>query len=130
MLDGGIEPGVTVEHIVTASEISSSGDGFAALWVQLISREHFLNHAVVSFVFVQGVYNPVAPVPEMFLAVAKHTSKSVPIRISPNIHPVPAPSFSVMWAGKQLIDCVLMACIREELLSRGWQTNQVEIKTS
>ena len=70
MLDGGVEPGSTVEEIIIAREKTGGPQRLQVRGCQLIGREHFLNHPIIALVGIERFHDPIAPMPDVFLAVA------------------------------------------------------------
>ena len=98
VLDGGVEPGCAVEEIIVAREKTSGPQRLEVGGRQLIGGEHFVNHAIVALVGVERLYDPIAPMPDVFLAVAQLRAEPVPVGVAPDIHPVPRPAFAMMGA--------------------------------
>src|SRR5439155_5786724 len=105
VVDCVLEPNVAVEHVpVPRQETGSACD----VWIvrrQFVTRQHFDDHLVVAFVLVDGFDDPVAPVPDVPLAVAHLVLRtpSVPIAVAPDVHPVPSPSLAIERARQQLV---------------------------
>ena len=70
VLDGGIKPGGAIEEIVVTCEETSGSNRLGIFRYEFVGGEHFQNHAVVALVFVQRFHNPIAPMPDVLLAVA------------------------------------------------------------
>ena len=105
----------------------SSGDVF-------VGREHRDDHAIVRLVAVERLDDPVAPVPDVRLAVADLLAPAGPVAVPPDVHPVPAPALAVPRAGQQAIDDLLVGvgdCVGQEgmkLVGRGRQAGQIEVQ--
>ena len=130
MLDGGVEPGGAVEEIIIAREKTRGAQGIRISRRQFIRGEHFLNHPVKPLVVVEGFDDPIAPMPNVFLAVAQLRAEAVPIGVAPDIHPVPRPAFAVMRALEQFIDNHLPRPRVHQLLTRGWKPDEIEVQTA
>ena len=90
--------------------------------------EHLLDHPVVGLVRVERLDDPVAPPPDVRLALADLRLVAVPVAVPPDVHPVPAPALAVLRRGEQAIDDRLV--VRQlvaQLLRRRRQADQIEI---
>ena len=65
---------------------------------QLIRRQHFDDHLMVGFVLVQRLHDPVFPSPDHGIAVHHigHGSAAIPVAITPDVHPVSSPAFTML----------------------------------
>src|SRR4051812_15314908 len=99
------------EEILTCQE--SCGTKFIQIvWVELIGVEHLADHFVVSDVGVQRIDDPIAPMPYVLLAVTQLIAEPPPVAVAPNVHPMAAPTLSVLWGPKQLIREALIPSVR------------------
>ena len=71
---------------------------------EFIRREHLANHLVVGFVGGEGIDDPVAPAPDIRLALTDFVGVAIPVAVPPDIHPVPGPALGVLGPGEQLVD--------------------------
>jgi len=69
-------------------------------------------------------------VPEVFLAVAKLVAETIPVRIAPDIKPVPCPSLPVLWTCQKVIDDNLVRPGIRSLGLGGRQADKIEIQAS
>ena len=104
VLDGGVQPGSTIEEVVVAGEKAGGPQGVVVVGRQLVGSKHFLNHAVEALAVVEGFDDPVAPMPDVLLAVAQLFVEAVPVAVAPDVHPVPSPAFAILGTGEQFID--------------------------
>ena len=94
-----------------------------------------LDHAVVALVLVERADDPVAPAPDLAVAVhhVGHGAAAVPVAVPPDVHPVPAPALAVLGAGQQPVDDLLVGVRRRvgeegvQLLAGRRQADQVEV---
>src|SRR5262249_330274 len=89
------------------------------------------------FIFVQRLDDPVAPVPDVALAVPYFVgAASIPIAVAPDVHPVTSPALAILRARQKLIHDLLIGILgaigqkRVDLLASGWDADQVEIHPS
>ena len=77
--------------------------------------------------------DPVAPVPDVLLAVAEFGPEAPPVGIAPDIQEVPAPPLAVLRRGQQLIDYLLVSIRRRvveercRLFGRRRQADEIEV---
>ena len=125
-----VQPGSAVKEVVVAGEKTRGPDSTRVGGGQFVSGQHFLNHAVVALVVVEGLYNPVTPTPNVLLAVSKLFIETVPIRITPDVHPVTGPALTVLGAGEEFIHNRLPCPSVMQLFVRRRQADEVEIETA
>ena len=79
----------------------------------LVGGQHFQDHAIVALVFVEGLDDPISPVPEVSLTVLNQpeSPQAVPIAVAPHIHPMSTPALPVMRALQQSIDKALIGLV-------------------
>ena len=70
VFDSLIHPACAVEKEVLAGQVTCCTEFGAIGRVNFIGRQHLANHLIVRQIFVEGFDDPVAPVPDIFLAVA------------------------------------------------------------
>ncbi len=123
---------VPAEDVPVANQEPGRRQGGGVLRLQLVAREHLLHHAVVALVRVQGLDDPVSPAPDVAVAVADFLAEAVPVAVTPDVHPMPAPSFPVPRAGQEPIDGTRIGiggAIGQEgadLLPRGGEAGQIQ----
>src|SRR5690606_4519930 len=86
MFDGVVEPDIPVELVPVPSQIPGRSQDLGVRRSELVAGEHLLNHLVVRAVGIQRLDNPIAPSPEMILALADFIAISRPISVTPDIH--------------------------------------------
>ena len=102
----------------------------------LIRREHLDNHAVVRLVGIYRFDDPIAPAPNVGLAFPDLGAVPRPVAVTPDVHPMPAPSFPVAGTGEQSLHnlCIpLVGRLRRELLQlrrRGRDADEVQVEPS
>ena len=104
VLDGIRQPGVAVEDVPVAGQEAGGADRVGIVRRKFVAREHLQDHPVVALVGVERRDDPVAPVPEMRMAVPGLLAQSVPVAIPPDVHPVPCPALAVSRAGQEPVD--------------------------
>ena len=115
----------------TRKPLARSGVGIAGR--DLVGRQHFADHLVVGLVGIERLDDPIAPPPDVRLALAHLGPIAVPIAIAPHVHPVPAPALAILRAGQQPIDHALISVVgrigheRTQLGGRRRQTDQIQI---
>ena len=97
VLDCFIEPACAIEFEILPCQKTGRSQLVRIIRIQFISCQHFAQHLVIPLVTVDGFHDPVPPVPEMLLRVPHFRSQSPPVTVSPDIHPVTPPAFSVLW---------------------------------
>ena len=78
------------------------------------------DHAVVALVGVERLDDPVAPAPDVRLAVAHLLAPAGPVAVAPDVHPVPAPALAVPRDRQQPIDDLLVR-VRRRVREEGVQ---------
>ena len=110
-----------------ARTVSGSSGG------QLVAGEHLLDHPVVALVGVERLDDPVAPVPDMRVAVAGLLAQPIPVAVSPDVHPVPPPALAMTRAASSrstTFSCAFGGVISEEGVEScrvGREADQVEV---
>ena len=107
VLDRVVEPHVAIEFVPTASEIACRPQRLRIGRSDFIAGEHLADHLVVGLIGVERFDDPISPAPDVPLAVANFVAKARPIAVSPDVHPVPAPTFAVVGAGEQVVDNIV-----------------------
>ena len=100
VLDGVVQPSRSIEQKVASRQKPGRAERLVIGRRDFVGRQHLGQHAVVSLVVVQGLDDPIAPMPDVFLAVAKLLSQTVPVGVPPNVHPVTPPAFAIMGTGQ------------------------------
>ena len=98
MLNQVFLPSLVVPFEPTAHQVPCGYKTLIVIRHQLISRKHLDNHLIVRFVLVNRPNNPVSPSPNHGITVHHigHRATTVPITVSPDIHPVPCPTFAML----------------------------------
>ena len=132
MFDDLVEPCGAVEEVVGAAEEAGGAEGGAVVGGCFVGGEHVGDHAVEAGVGVEGFDDPVAPVPDVFLAVAELGVEAPPIAVAPEVHEVAGPAFAELGGGEELVDdggAGVGRGIGEERGGEGgggWETGEVE----
>jgi hypothetical protein len=95
VLDGGVQPGGAVEEVVAAGEEAGGAEVVCVQGVDFICGKHLAEDEGVAFVCVEAFNDPVPPVVEVFLAVAELVAEAVPVCVTPDVHEVACPAFTV-----------------------------------
>ena len=105
-LDGVLEPDGAIEDVIVAAEVARRPQGIFIGRRDLVRSEHLDDHAVVALIPVERLDDPVAPAPDMPLAVTLLVdfAAAVPITVAPDVHPVPPPALAVERAAEEAID--------------------------
>ncbi len=136
MFDGGVKPGGAVEKVVIAREKTGGAKGIGVFGGEFIAGQHFQDHAVVTHIAIEGIDDPVAPAPDMFLAVAQLISETVPIGVTPNVHPMAGPAFAVLRGGEEPVgdasEAIGTGRSEEglQIFARGRKSGEVEVKAA
>ncbi len=129
VLNGGIQPSGAVEKVVVAGEEARGPEGLRVVWGQFVGGQHFLNHAVEALVGVERLHDPVAPTPNVLLAVAELLAKAVPVGVAPDVHPVPGPPFTVLGIAEKFVHDGLPRSGVLQLFAGGRKADEVEIES-
>src|SRR5258705_9608175 len=70
VLDGVLHPLFAAEQFEVADEKASSAQGIGVLGSEFIGGKHFEHHLIVAFVMVERFDDPIAPAPDVRLAIA------------------------------------------------------------
>ena len=95
MLDRFFHPLIAIEEEKIPCEVAGRAQFGGVRGIQLIRREHLSYHLIVRRVRIECLYHPVAPVPDVFLAVTQFIAKAPPITVAPHVHPVARPTLAV-----------------------------------
>ena len=104
----------------TRKPVARSASG--SLGREFVGGQHLDDHLVVGLVGVERFDDPIAPPPDVRLALAHLRRVAVPIAVAPDVHPVPAPALAVVRTGQQAIDHVFVGVGRrvgQELAQLG-----------
>ncbi len=112
VLDRFLQPAIAIENEVLPSQEAGRPQPIRVGGVQLVGGQHLADHLVVPLVSVEAFGDPVAPVPDMLLAVAHLGAQAPPVGIAPDIHPVPAPALAVLRRRQQPIHDLLVGIRR------------------
>src|SRR5947209_13534886 len=96
VLDRVLHPLLAAQELVVANEVARGPQRVGVLRGQLVGGEHQPNHLVVGGVAVERLDDPVAPVPDVRLAVADLWPVAGPVAVTPDVHPVPAPALAIL----------------------------------
>ena len=98
----------------------------------LVGGEHLDDHPVVGHVAVERFDDPVAPSPDVGLALAHLGAEAVPVAVAPDVHPVPPPALAVLRARQEPVDDRLVGGVAgigheaADIFGDGQQPGQVE----
>src|SRR5207248_2393435 len=109
VLDGGLEPDVPVVLEPVPHEVAGGTQRLRVAGRGLVGGEHLDDHAIVTLVLIERLDDPVAPVPDVGLALADLGAIAVPVAVPPDVHPVSPPALTVPGAGQQTIDSPLVS---------------------
>src|SRR6185503_5927501 len=80
---------------------------------------------------------PIAPMPDVLLAVAQFFAQPIPIAVTPDIHPMTRPTFAVPRVVEETLHDFRVTIVRGEirlgggaLLGSGRQADQIEVESS
>src|SRR5207244_2698220 len=96
VLDGAVEPDVAIELEPVADQKAGRSQHLRIGRGNLVAGQHLLDHAIVRLVLVDRFDDPVAPAPDVWLAVADLGAVAGPVAVAPYVHPVPAPALAVV----------------------------------
>src|SRR3979411_3209647 len=90
---------------VIARQKPGSAQSIGIFWRDLVGGDHLHDHAVIALILVQRLDYPIAPAPHESMTVANIIAfaPTIPVAISPDIHPVPGPTLSIARVGEQPI---------------------------
>ena len=114
VLDVVAHPVVVVPPEEVADEEAGGDEVVVVRRGEFVGREHLPHHLVVAAVLVERPDDPVAPPPDLAVAVQHvgHRPPAVPVAVPPDVHPVPAPALAVLRRGEQPIDHLLVGVRR------------------
>ena len=104
VLHGFLHPGVPVEEEKVARQKPGGPDFFQIPRIQFIRGQHLPQHLIVRQARVEGLHDPVAPVPHVFLAVPELVAEAPPVAVTPDVHPMPRPAFAMPGVAEELLD--------------------------
>ena len=107
-----VEPDVAIELVPVAHQEAGGPQRVGVAGRELVGGQHLDDHLVVGLVGVERLDDPVAPPPDVRLALAHFGAVAVPVAIAPHVHPVPAPALAVLRAGQQPVDDLLVGVAR------------------
>jgi hypothetical protein len=132
VLDVIVEPPDAAELVPIPGEESRRTERGIVVGSGLVGGQHQDDHPVIAEVAVQGLDDPVPPMPDERATLADLGGEPVPVAVAPDVHPVPAPPFAVLRAGEQTIDGLLISVLGgvgeegSQRLARRDQPGQVE----
>ena len=109
VVDHVLHPLLAAEQLEVPREVAGGAEGVQVIGAGFVGREHRDDHAVVRLVAVERLDDPVAPVPDVRLAVADLLAPAGPVAVAPDVHPVPSPALAVTRTGQQTIDDLLVS---------------------
>ena len=136
VFDGIFHPSVAVEDEVLPGQEAVAAQLVGIGRIEFVGGKHLAQHLVVALVAIQRFDDPVTPVPHVLLAIANFDTKTPPIRIAPDVHPVATPALAVLLAAQQSFDDGFICRLRLSgifllervlFLARGRQPDQIEI---
>ena len=109
VIDDVLHPLLTTEQLEVSREVAGRAELAQIVRAGLVGREHRHDHAIVGLIAIERLDDPVAPVPDVRLAIANLLAPARPVAISPNVHPVASPALAISGTGKQPIDDLLVS---------------------
>ena len=132
MLHGIFQPDVAVVTKPVSNEETGGPKRAGVDRSKLVRREHLDHHAVVGLVRIHRFDDPIAPAPNVRLALADFGTVPGPIAVTPDVHPMPAPTFPVPGAVQQTLHNFPIARVgrlrREFLQLRGRRRHTDEVQ--
>ena len=106
MFDGVFEPLFPGKHLVVAGQKPGGAHRGGIFRGTLVGRQHVDHHPVVASVGFERLDDPVAPPPDVPLAVANlfAIAPTGPVAVPPDVHPVASPALGVARVPKKPID--------------------------
>src|SRR5260221_678374 len=98
VLDRGTQPFIAAEDVPVADEVPGGPERGRVIGSELIPGKHLEDHAIIPLVGVERLDDPVAPAPEVWVAVAELAKVPVLVAVPPDVHPVSGPSLAVSGA--------------------------------
>ena len=97
VLECVLHPLLAAEQLVIANEKTRGPQGVRIERRQFIGGQHLENHPVIAFVGIERLDDPIAPAPDVRLAVANLVAvgPAGPVAVTPHIHPVAGPALPV-----------------------------------
>ena len=91
-------PLIRVERVPVSGQIAGGHARLVIIGRHFVRGEHFDDHAVIALVCVQRADDPVAPTPNLRRAIPHigHVTTAIPVRVAPDIHPVPPPTLAIL----------------------------------
>ena len=136
VLDRLVHPRRAVEEKPIAGEEPGGAQLGEIVGGDLIGGKHQPHHLVVAGVGVERFDDPVAPVPDVLLAVAELIPQAPPIGVAPHVHPVAPPALAMARIGKESIDEGLVPVggivgqDRLQFLRLRWQAEEIEMEAT
>jgi len=118
-----------------ADKISRRGKSQLIVGHDFIRGQHLNNHAIVALVGTDRTDDPVTPTPDHRITVhdVGHRTATIPIAVTPDVHPVTGPPLAISGRRQKPFDHALVRIRRilgkkvPQLVRRRWHANQVEI---
>ena len=95
VLNRVVQPDIPVELEPVPHQKTGRAERIGIVRSQLVARQHFLDHAVIASVAIERLDDPVAPPPDMRLALAHFRAVAIPVAVAPYVHPMAAPTLAV-----------------------------------
>ena len=135
VFDGVFQPLLAAEQFEVTSEKPGCAQGIGVFRRQLIGGQHLHEHPVVGLVAIEGFHDPIAPAPDVRLAVADLPTvrPAGPVAVAPDIHPMTSPTLTVPRIIQQALDHLLIGIGRTVgekgalLVRRRRETDQIEV---
>ena len=110
VFDGVFQPLFAAEHFVVPHEKAGRAQGIGVFRGELVGSQHLGEHLVVGLVAIEGFHDPIAPAPDVRLAVANLSAvrPAGPIAVAPDIHPMACPTFAMPGIIEQAFDNYLI----------------------
>ena len=136
VLDRLVHPRGAVEEKPVAGEEPGGAQLGEIVGGDLVGGEHQPHHLVVAGVGVERFDDPVAPVPDVLLAVAELIPQAPPIGVAPHVHPVAPPALAMAGIGDEPVDEGLVPIggivgeDRRELLRLRGEAEEIEMEAT
>ena len=110
VFDGIFKPLFAAEQFVVPHEKSGRAQGVGVFRRQLIGSQHLRDHPVVGLVAIERFHDPIAPAPDVRLAITDLSAvrPASPIAVAPDIHPMASPTLAVPRIIQQALDHFLV----------------------
>ncbi len=112
VLDGVVQPDIAIEAIPIAGQVTGCSQRGRIGGRKLVAGQHVDNHAIIAAVGIERFDDPIAPVPDVRLAIAHFLAIAGPIGVAPYVHPMAGPALSILRPRKQGFDNALVSVRR------------------